>query len=294
MTARDASAAWQRLAIWGSVLRVISWPVVVRGAGAAAGGAFERCSNAHAQQLKNMMQPAEIQLISQLINQTGASSYFEWGTGGSTDSFPRALPRGGRAVAVENFPAWCSRVRAAPFASCAIAAGALEYRCLAPENETVGGAGYPQRGCATTPTRRAPGPSGPTSTRSARTHRRVGGMRSSSTVASASRACSRLSSSRHPTRLFSSTMRAASSRWTRRASRPSTHNCALQRTMRSSSASTGPTLPSRSTMRSQRARATWSSYGGAAARPAPPTLPTSRRIGATPTGGGLNVYCVPG
>jgi hypothetical protein len=93
--------------------------------------------------LKNMMQPAEIQLISQLINQTGASSYFEWGTGGSTDSFPRALPRGGRAVAVENFPAWCSRVRAAPFASCAIAAGALEYRCLAPENETVGGAGYP-------------------------------------------------------------------------------------------------------------------------------------------------------
>lgn len=143
MTARDASAAWQRLAIWGSVLRVISWPVVVRGAGAAAGGAFERCSNAHAQQLKNMMQPAEIQLISQLINQTGASSYFEWGTGGSTDSFPRALPRGGRAVAVENFPAWCSRVRAAPFASCAIAAGALEYRCLAPENETVGGAGYP-------------------------------------------------------------------------------------------------------------------------------------------------------
>ena len=141
MTARDASAAWQRLAIWGSVLRVISWPVVVRGAG--AGGAFERCSNAHAQQLKNMMQPAEIQLISQLINQTGASSYFEWGTGGSTDSFPRALPRGGRAVAVENFPAWCSRVRAAPFASCAIAAGALEYRCLAPENETVGGAGYP-------------------------------------------------------------------------------------------------------------------------------------------------------
>ncbi len=143
MTARDASAAWQRLAIWGSVLRVISWPVVVRGAAAAAGGAFERCSNAHAQQLKNMMQPAEIQLISQLINQTGASSYFEWGTGGSTDSFPRALPRGGRAVAVENFPAWCSRVRAAPFASCAIAAGALEYRCLAPENETVGGAGYP-------------------------------------------------------------------------------------------------------------------------------------------------------
>lgn len=143
MTARDASAAWQRLAIWGSVLRVISWPVVVRGAGAAAGGAFERCSNAHAQQLKNMMQPAEIQLISQLINQTGASSYFEWGTGGSTDSFPRALPRGGRAVAVENFPAWCSRVRAAPFASCAIAAGALEYRCLAPENETVGSAGYP-------------------------------------------------------------------------------------------------------------------------------------------------------
>ena len=143
MTARDASAAWQRLAIWGSVLRVISWPVVVRGAGAAAGGAFERCSNAHAQQLKNMMQPAEIQLISQLINQTGSSSYFEWGTGGSTDSFPRALPRGGRAVAVENFPAWCSRVRAAPFASCAIAAGALEYRCLAPENETVGGAGYP-------------------------------------------------------------------------------------------------------------------------------------------------------
>lgn len=143
MTARDASAAWQRLAIWGSVLRVISWPVVVRGAGAAAGGAFERCSYAHAQQLKNMMQPAEIQLISQLINQTGASSYFEWGTGGSTDSFPRALPRGGRAVAVENFPAWCSRVRAAPFASCAIAAGALEYRCLAPENETVGGAGYP-------------------------------------------------------------------------------------------------------------------------------------------------------
>ena len=143
MTARDASAAWQRLAIWGSVLRVISWPVVVRGAGAAAGGAFERCSNAHAQQLKNMMRPAEIQLISQLINQTGASSYFEWGTGGSTDSFPRALPRGGRAVAVENFPAWCSRVRAAPFASCAIAAGALEYRCLAPENETVGGAGYP-------------------------------------------------------------------------------------------------------------------------------------------------------
>ena len=143
MTARDASAAWQRLAIWGSVLRVISWPVVVRGAGAAAGGAFERCSNAHAQQLKNMMQPAEIQLISQLINQTGASSYFEWGTGGSTDSFPRALPWGGRAVAVENFPAWCSRVRAAPFASCAIAAGALEYRCLAPENETVGGAGYP-------------------------------------------------------------------------------------------------------------------------------------------------------
>ena len=143
MTARDASAAWQRLAIWGSVLRVISWPVVVKGAGAAAGGAFERCSNAHAQQLKNMMQPAEIQLISQLINQTGASSYFEWGTGGSTDSFPRALPRGGRAVAVENFPAWCSRVRAAPFASCAIAAGALEYRCLAPENETVGGAGYP-------------------------------------------------------------------------------------------------------------------------------------------------------
>ena len=143
MTARNASAAWQRLAIWGSVLRVISWPVVVRGAGAAAGGAFERCSNAHAQQLKNMMQPAEIQLISQLINQTGASSYFEWGTGGSTDSFPRALPRGGRAVAVENFPAWCSRVRAAPFASCAIAAGALEYRCLAPENETVGGAGYP-------------------------------------------------------------------------------------------------------------------------------------------------------
>ena len=143
MTARDASAAWQRLAIRGSVLRVISWPVVVRGAGAAAGGAFERCSNAHAQQLKNMMQPAEIQLISQLINQTGASSYFEWGTGGSTDSFPRALPRGGRAVAVENFPAWCSRVRAAPFASCAIAAGALEYRCLAPENETVGGAGYP-------------------------------------------------------------------------------------------------------------------------------------------------------
>ena len=124
-------------------MRVISWPVVVRGAGAAAGGAFERCSNAHAQQLKNMMQPAEIQLISQLINQTGASSYFEWGTGGSTDSFPRALPRGGRAVAVENFPAWCSRVRAAPFASCAIAAGALEYRCLAPENETVGGAGYP-------------------------------------------------------------------------------------------------------------------------------------------------------
>ena len=143
MTARDASAAWQRLAIWGSVLRVISWPVVVRGAAAAAGGAFERCSNAHAQQLKNMMQPAEIQLISQLINQTGASSYFEWGTGGSTDSFPRALPRGGRAVAVENFPAWCSSVRAAPFASCAIAAGALEYRCLAPENETVGGAGYP-------------------------------------------------------------------------------------------------------------------------------------------------------
>ena len=30
-----------------------------------------------------------------------------------------------------------------PRASCAIAAGALEYRCLAPENETVGGAGYP-------------------------------------------------------------------------------------------------------------------------------------------------------
>jgi hypothetical protein len=78
--------------------------------------------------LQGMMTEDELALLKKYIGQN--SSYFEWGSGGSTDTFGRFTD--GTIVSIENFKPWCAKVSALPFVKCRKIMGNLHYKCIVP------------------------------------------------------------------------------------------------------------------------------------------------------------------
>lgn len=71
---------------------------------------------------------------------TPTTRYFEWGSGGSTDTYGRLTE--GLVVSVENFRPWCDKVASLPFVKCRQKNKSLEYKCIIPH--ATGPAGYPE------------------------------------------------------------------------------------------------------------------------------------------------------
>mmetsp|Transcript_13593 Transcript_13593/g.19011 ORF Transcript_13593/g.19011 Transcript_13593/m.19011 type:complete len:179 (+) Transcript_13593:462-998(+) len=67
------------------------------------------------------------------------STYFEWGSGGSTDTFGRLT--NAKIVSVENYQPWCDKVSELPFVKCRQQLKTIDYKCIVPH--PTGGAGYP-------------------------------------------------------------------------------------------------------------------------------------------------------
>ena len=84
------------------------------------------CENAFKQELASMMHEAERNLTKNVLR--GASTYFEWGSGGSTVAHTQNIH--GLSVSIENFPPWCEKLKRDKYISCKIAKGELRYNCI--------------------------------------------------------------------------------------------------------------------------------------------------------------------
>jgi len=80
-----------------------------------------------------MMAPNERDLLTSFITPT--TRYFEWGSGGSTDTYPRLTHN--MVVSIENYKGWCDTVSSLPYVKCRAREGTLVYKCIVP---------YPTRG----------------------------------------------------------------------------------------------------------------------------------------------------
>jgi len=89
------------------------------------------------QQLKVMMRSDERQLLTSYMTPT--TRYFEWGSGGSTETYPRLTQ--GTVVSIENYKRWCDKVSTLPFVQCRQKQGTLHYKCIVPYPTKDGG--YP-------------------------------------------------------------------------------------------------------------------------------------------------------
>ena len=89
------------------------------------------------QQLKVMMRSDERQLLTSYMTPT--TRYFEWGSGGSTETYPRLTQ--GTVVSIENYKPWCDKVSTLPFVQCRQKQGTLHYKCIVPY--PTKDAGYP-------------------------------------------------------------------------------------------------------------------------------------------------------
>ena len=87
--------------------------------------------------LEGMMKQTEQTFLETFI--TTDSTYFEWGSGGSTDTFGRLT--NAKIVSVENYQPWCDKVSALPFVKCRQQLKTMDYKCIVPH--PTGGAGYP-------------------------------------------------------------------------------------------------------------------------------------------------------
>ena len=83
--------------------------------------------------LDQMMAPNERDLLTSFITPT--TRYFEWGSGGSTDTYPRLTHN--MVVSIENYKGWCDTVSSLPYVKCRAREGTLVYKCIVP---------YPTRG----------------------------------------------------------------------------------------------------------------------------------------------------
>jgi len=89
------------------------------------------------QRLQGMMTQAEITFLKSFIKSD--VTYFEWGSGGSTDTFGRLTS--GKIVSVENYQPWCDKVLQLPFVQCRQKFTSLDYKCIIPY--PTSSAGYP-------------------------------------------------------------------------------------------------------------------------------------------------------
>ena len=90
------------------------------------------CEERYPQTLKNMMRQDEKDLMVKYIQ--GKRSYFEWGSGGSTDTFPRILQVKDvtLSVSVENYMPWCNKLKQLPYLQCKMSKQELRYFCIDP------------------------------------------------------------------------------------------------------------------------------------------------------------------
>jgi hypothetical protein len=78
--------------------------------------------------LDQMMVASERQLLESFITPT--TRYFEWGSGGSTDTYSRLTHN--TVVSIENYRAWCDTVSSLPYVQCRQREGTLVYKCIVP------------------------------------------------------------------------------------------------------------------------------------------------------------------
>lgn len=88
-------------------------------------------------QLQVMMSSEEQKMLESYFTPT--TRYFEWGSGGSTDTYPRLTK--GLVVSIENYKPWCDKVSSLPYVRCREKKGTLHYKCIQPYATKE--AGYP-------------------------------------------------------------------------------------------------------------------------------------------------------
>ena len=88
------------------------------------------CETQYSQTFSNMMLSDETKLLLKYVQ--GKKTYFEWGSGGSTDFFPRFLGKNSFAVSIENYMPWCAKLKETPYIQCKIAKQELSYNCHDP------------------------------------------------------------------------------------------------------------------------------------------------------------------
>ena len=75
-----------------------------------------------------MMTAEEQQLLESYMTPT--TRYFEWGSGGSTDTYSRLTSN--TVVSIENYKGWCDKVSSLPYVKCREREGNLFYKCIVP------------------------------------------------------------------------------------------------------------------------------------------------------------------
>ena len=78
--------------------------------------------------LAAMMSAEEQQLLESYMTPT--TRYFEWGSGGSTDTYSRLTSN--TVVSIENYKGWCDKVSSLPYVKCREREGNLFYKCIVP------------------------------------------------------------------------------------------------------------------------------------------------------------------
>lgn len=86
-----------------------------------------KCSE-QPKKLTGMMTSPEQEFLKSYM--TINSRYFEWGSGGSTDTFGRLTTS--KIVSVENYQAWCDKVTNTPFVKCRQNTRSIDYKCVVP------------------------------------------------------------------------------------------------------------------------------------------------------------------
>jgi len=97
----------------------------------------EKTCSEEPQKLQGMMEQTEQTFLKTFIKSD--STYFEWGSGGSTDTFGRLTT--GKIVSVENYQPWCDKVAELPFVKCRQKFKSMDYKCIVPY--PTQNAGYP-------------------------------------------------------------------------------------------------------------------------------------------------------
>lgn len=103
-------------------------------------GKHSQCAELHPDiTLQTELYPEEKELFAKYAQ--GRTSYLEWGTGGSSDTFTRLIE--GPVYSIENFPQWCQAVQETPYVACRIAEGSMSFHCI--DTGPVAAYGNPSR-----------------------------------------------------------------------------------------------------------------------------------------------------